>query len=150
MSDRGEDESTPLLASSEVRRWSSGIKLTNVRECFPYSRRIAYVGQAKPDGTRHGYGTLYHKETGATRYKGEMKDGLPHGDGSAYDKQGVLRYVGQCKHSKAHGRGTLYYSGGGPRYMGELKGGLAHGRGVLYDECGATLYEGEFIEGVRA
>ena len=54
-------------------------------------------------------------------YVGEIRYGLPHGQGSLTWRSGD-KYIGKFKDGKPHGQGTLIYSWG-QKYVGEWKDG---------------------------
>ena len=104
-----------------------------------------------------------------TVYKGEYRDGRPHGRGKATYPNGA-RYVGEYRLGKSQGRGTLHYANGnryvgafydgkpngigtayytnGERYEGRWKDGVRHGKGILVAENG-DRHEGEWRHGKR-
>ena len=68
-------------------------------------------------------------------YKGEFKDGVPHGTGTLKFPDGGS-YIGQFKDGIINGQGTFMFKDGG-NYFGEHKNGRPHGHGTL------TLSDGE-------
>jgi hypothetical protein len=90
-------------------------------------------------------------------YSGEMKDGIPHGEGEwsntkgetytgrwvngKYSGQGSWthpsgeKYDGYWKDGVFHGLGT-WYGPNGEKYVGQFKNGLWHGRGEYTDKTG--------------
>ena len=102
-------------------------------------------------------------------YKGEIKNGIPNGqgvftypDGRKYVRQwkegeingqgtyaspSQWKYVGQFKDGKFHGRGIYYYPDG-ERYVGEFNNGIQHGKGSLSYPDGRK-YFGEFKNGIQ-
>ena len=75
-------------------------------------------------------------------YEGEVKDGLPNGQGTSYWANGD-RYEGEFKDGKFNGQGTLYFAYG-HRYEGEFKDGIIHGQGTFYSKNG-NVYRGKWI-----
>ena len=68
-------------------------------------------------------------------YKGEFKDGVPHGTGTLKFPDGNS-YTGEFKDGIINGQGTFMFKDGG-NYFGEHKNGIPHGHGTL------TLSNGE-------
>ena len=77
-------------------------------------------------------------------YKGDMRDGQPHGVGVMVFADGS-RYEGEFKDGKITGRG-VYVFFNGVRYEGELLDSKYNGYGVFSDTSGNS-YEGEFKAG---
>jgi len=67
------------------------------------------------------------------KYFGEIKNGVPNGQGTFYYTDGSV-YVGGVKDGKRNGQGTETYSDGG-KYVGEFKDGKMW-NGVIYDKNG--------------
>lgn len=95
----------------------------------------------------NAYNEEYVKE-----YVGELKDGLPHGQGTYISKNGD-KYVGEHKDGKRHGQGTYTFGDGpnkGDKYVGEYKNGLRHGQGIFTFEDGkvfkGTWKDNEFVD----
>ena len=75
------------------------------------------------------------------RYKGEIKNGKPNGQG-IYTYPDGRKYIGQWKDGKLNGRGTyIWYNGN--KYVGEFKDGKKHGQGT-YTSSNGEKYEGEW------
>ncbi|ELR22656.1 radial spoke head 10 B family protein, putative [Acanthamoeba castellanii str. Neff] len=79
-------------------------------------------------------------------YRGEYKDGRPHGRGYKVWVDGDW-YDGEWRQGRQHGRG-IYCCPSGRRYEGEWKDGLKHGKGVKIWANG-DRYEGEWREGTQ-
>ncbi len=79
-------------------------------------------------------------------YKGQVKNKMPNGFGSLYDKDGILLYKGYFKEGKFHGDGKLY-CGGILGQEGCYKEGKLEGAGRQYDEFGLLTFEGAFQQG---
>ncbi|TDT66968.1 MORN repeat protein, partial [Hypnocyclicus thermotrophus] len=60
--------------------------------------------------------------TGELMYSGEIKYGIPNGEGKIYNKKGQLVYEGEFKNGYPEGRGKIYINGI-LRYEGEIKKG---------------------------
>ncbi len=78
------------------------------------------------------------------RYKGEIENGLPNGQGTVKTIDGK-KYVGEWKDGIEHGQGTQTFSNGG-KYVGEWKDGKYHGQGTYIFSDGGK-YEGEWKGG---
>ena len=120
-----------------------------------------FVGMFK-DNVKEGYGEF----TGATDYKGQWKNDLPHGkgaetwkDGSKYEGdylrglrtgKGVFvwpngsKYEGHFKNNKIEGQGC-YWTSDGKSYRGDWKNNMMHGQGKFKWQDGKT-YEGEYYK----
>lgn len=78
------------------------------------------------------------------RYRGEMRDGAPHGRGNLIGPES-RRYVGDWKDGRYHGRGVLVADEIG-RYLGQFEDGRFHGDGMLARPDG-SIYQGRFARG---
>jgi len=78
------------------------------------------------------------------KYEGEIKNGLPNGQGTVTLNDGE-KYVGEWKDGKNYGQGTFYYTDGSV-YVGELKGGERNGQGTFTWSDGHK-YVGEYKDG---
>ena len=79
-------------------------------------------------------------------YKGEIKDGKPHGKGTwiyTNVEKVEVTYEGDFKNGKYDGQGT-YTLPDGEKYVGEWKDGLKHGLGILTYSNGEKLV-GDFV-----
>ncbi len=77
-------------------------------------------------------------------YKGFVRKGTPHGQGTLYLSDGG-KYLGAWNNGKAHGIGTLFYNNG-DRYQGNWKNGIREGKGKYFWSSGKH-YVGEFKNG---
>lgn len=57
--------------------------------------KLVYVGGYNEKSGYTGKGTLYFKETGKVKYKGEFRDGVYNGKGILYDENGSIVYKGK-------------------------------------------------------
>ena len=76
-----------------------------------------------------------------SKYVGEVKYGIPYGQGT-YSFPNGDKYVGEWKDGKKHGYGTLTYLNG-EKYVGEFKDGEKHGQGT-YSFSDGRKYVGEY------
>ena len=81
-----------------------------------------------------------------SKYVGEVKYGIPYGQGT-YSFPNGDKYVGEWKDGKKHGYGTLTYLNG-EKYVGEFKDGEKHGQGT-YTFPNGDKYVGEYKDGER-
>jgi hypothetical protein len=79
-----------------------------------------------------------------SKYEGEIKIGLPNGQGILTFPDGE-KYVGEYKDGERNGQGTYTWNDGG-KYVGEYKDGLKNGQGT-YTFLNGDKYEGEWKEG---
>lgn len=56
--------------------------------------KLVYVGGYNEKSGYTGKGTLYFKETGKVKYKGEFRDGVYNGKGTLYDENGKIIHKG--------------------------------------------------------
>ena len=68
-----------------------------------------------------------------TRYEGGKLNGMRHGRGKFYYKEGSY-YDGEWKNNKMHGIGVLYYPNDTIAYEGEWKNDQFDGRGIVYND----------------
>jgi hypothetical protein len=61
-------------------------------------------------------------------YKGQLKDGLPHGWGTYTHKKRDYNYTGEWRDNHRDGFGTFHWENG-DRYIGFVKNGALHGYG---------------------
>ena len=66
-------------------------------------------------------------------FVGRWKDGVPTGEGSAFDADGRLSYTGGWKEGKRHGFGTEYGQNGSIRFAGVWEEDKKIS-GVLYED----------------
>ena len=79
-------------------------------------------------------------------YEGEFNNGLKHGEGIEYFKNGII-YSGKFINGKRNGKGIFIWPDG-DRYEGEFKDGLRDGKGTYYySNRNGARYIGEFVKG---
>jgi hypothetical protein len=88
----------------------------------------------------------YDQSSVFAQYRGDMRNGRPHGYGSYLDNT-ALSYDGEWKAGLFHGRGTLKLPSG-DEYVGSFRAGKANGMGRYIDVTG-EMYEGPFAAGHR-
>ena len=92
------------------------------------------------------YSVMSSKTFSNGSYKGELKDGFPHGNGTLTYSNGN-KYVGEFRYNTLNGKGTLTYSNGN-KYVGEFKDNALNGKGTMTYADGGK-YIGEFKDGDR-
>ena len=110
-------------------------------EC-KYSDGGMYVGQWL-DGHPHGRG---HRKRVDEEAVGEFARGQLHGSCDLLVR-GVMRYKGQVENEVPHGDGEADYEDGARKYSGQWRKGLYHGVGLL--EGHGWIYEGEWSRDCR-
>ena len=81
-------------------------------------------------------------------YLGEFKNGLKHGKGKLFYKNGNIEYEGDFLEGKFEGEGKYIYENG-DYYEGKFKNGLSHGNGKECDKNGNIISEGEWANDVK-
>ena len=81
-------------------------------------------------------------------YIGEMLNGIPHGKGIIYYKNGNIKYDGEFVNGKFEGNGKYIYENG-EYYIGQWLNGNRHGKGIYYYKNGNIKYDGEYVNGER-
>ena len=99
-------------------KWCTENTLTSTENTLNYPDGGIYKGEFK-DGVPHGTGTL--KFPDGNSYTGEFKDGIINGQGTFMLKDGG-NYFGEHKDGKPHGHGTLTLSNGEKR-VGKFENG---------------------------
>ncbi|GEM_PF-737593 len=79
-------------------------------------------------------------------FRGQMKDGKPHGTGLYANREGLI-YDGQWRNGRPHGAGRLILPNG-EEYAGSFRNGFAEGRGT-FTETTWERFEGTFSRGLR-
>ena len=111
-----------------------------------YTNGAKYKGELK-DGIPNGQGFLSLPDGG--KYVGEFKEGMANGQGIVTLSDG-RKYSGEFKKGKKHGQGIYTYPNG-DKYTGGYKNGLKNGLGALTYGKGKSdgdKYVGEFKEGI--
>ena len=104
--------------------------------------------------TKANYSKRTKEENGIIRfesgnyYKGEEKDGIRHGKGILYYKNGNIFYEGDWVDDSPEGNGKLIEENGN-YYIGQFKKGLRHGKGKMYNKNGELTYEGDYVNDIE-
>lgn len=122
--------------------------LKPIVDTITYSSGFKYVGEVK-NGLPNGNGKQYDPN-GYVSHEGYFLNGKLNGFGKEYNENGQLAYEGEWKDGKANGYGKAYtYSDGTLSWMGEgiFGNNLLTGYGTLFDRNGNILSIGQFIDG---
>jgi len=108
-----------------------------------------YVGEVKDDKA-NGHGT--RRWANGSKYEGEWKDNLFHGQGIhiSYDnpERFLSKYEGEWKNGQRHGQGTVTMKNVNKyKYIGEWKDNAPHGQGTWMYADGKII-QGIFKDGV--
>ncbi|WP_353893914.1 hypothetical protein PRVXH_000685 [Proteinivorax hydrogeniformans] len=98
------------------------------------------------DGRLNGPGKLYRNSDAL--YKGEFKNGLPHGAGNSFYTNGQLKYEGYWQKGLKHGQGKLFNQDGELLYVGEMESNTFHGDGKYY-QSDQLIYKGHWKKHAR-
>lgn len=82
-------------------------------------------------------------------YEGEVKDGVPDGQGTFYYVDGKPNKGGSFVGGKLQGKGWMYFEDGS-NYKGEFKDDLPDGLGRSFSPDGKMTYEGSYLKGERS
>lgn len=111
---------------------------SNCYDTYTWPSGSKYVGEWK-DGMPHGQGTF--TLTNGDKYVGEYKDGNRHGQGTYVFFTEGGGYVGEYKDNQRSGQGT-YTLPNGDKYVGENLDGNRHGQGIYTFIDGSPPQEG--------
>ena len=81
-------------------------------------------------------------------YIGQWLNGLRHGKGKEYYKNGNIKYEGDFCNGKFEGNGKYIWNDG-EYYVGQFLNNLRHGKGKEYYKDGIIKYEGDYINDKR-
>lgn len=90
--------------------------------------------------------TINYKD--GIKYIGEIKNGLPNGNGKLYYSNGNLSFEGYFIDGLLNGTGKQFYQNGTLSYDGEWKDGKSNGNGKAYDPNGNLISDGVFKDNV--
>jgi len=130
------------LVEKSIENKKKGIKGLS-KKTLTFKNGDKYEGEIK-NGLPHGQGTFTWSN--GKRYEGEWKDGKPHGQGlGTINFPDGSKYIGRLKDGNPNGQGRITYSNGS-KYRGEWNDGLKHGQGTFTLSEGNGYIEGEFKE----
>ena len=159
----GAPVSRSLMTRQIARQTGEPLRLLVSRDGFKREFRIAPVASAMTGpcavadasaveyrgecakGLAHGQGRFF---TADYVYLGELRDGLPNGQGQRIDKAGRY-FEGAFRDGEYWGRGLLLLHPDGRKFEGEWKNGLLEGPAVFTAADGRT-YQGTWVRGVNA
>ena len=81
---------------------------------------LFYRGEFK-EGKPHGKGTIYH-EAGGQKYSGDFKNGSMEGQISIYRQKGSMKFSGKHDYNGKNGKGFIYYKNGKFSYNSNFQG----------------------------
>jgi hypothetical protein len=105
-----------------------------------FGRRNGEIGYYKEKWE----GLVSKENKDITKYSGEIKNGLPNGQGTLTFPDGE-KYVGEWKDWEKNGQGTFTFHNG-DKYVGEWKNEERNGKGIKTTTDGGK-YEGEWKDG---
>jgi hypothetical protein len=145
------DSATQRLVRKTVRVWDAQPELDLAFTWQPQEGGDSPAPDA--DGVVNGSGLLtwrirgtapYDRSGVYSEYRGEMRDGRPHGHGSLTVQTG-LSYEGEWQDGVMQGHGAIKYPNG-DEYRGDFAAGLPHGQG-RYAGADGSILEGLFDKG---
>ena len=80
--------------------------------------------------------TVGFSREGEITYKGDLKNGQPHGLWTTYFSDGKPRWEGYKREGVNHGPFTMWYENGRKRIEGSYENGLKHGRSIAWHQNG--------------
>ena len=86
------------------------------------------------------------EEAGRVHYEGERENGVPHGYGVLFGKDGEKVYEGSFVHGTFTGAGSLYEHGR-LKCRGTFQNGMLTGEGIVFSPRGNVVMKGEFLGG---
>jgi hypothetical protein len=98
-------------------------------------------------GLKSAFGTVtFERDSAFVKYIGEMKDGMPHGDGiGVFNGRGI--YDGKWHDGVRHGHGKYTWANGDV-YEGDFNDGKRNGNGIYFFTSGER-YHGEWKDDLR-
>ncbi len=81
------------------------------------------------------------------KYKGQIMNGVPHGEGEIRNINGKLFYQGEFKNGVPEGQGKMFDENEKLAYEGQIYNRIPNGYGKGYDEKGKVWYEGQWKDG---
>jgi len=101
----------------------------------------ADIGQMNAQRQTHGFGIRVYRNEQSLRYRGNFRNGLPHGLGYV-DFIGGTRFEGMFENYQKHGQGTFFYANN-DRFEGMYENDQRHGQGTSFYANG-DRFEGMF------
>ena len=136
---QGELYSSGQFADEEEGGYVGDINESDYSPDDEYEEDGDYEGEIK-NGIPHGQGTYMWSD--GSIYEGEFKEGEKHGQGTQTYPNRSIKYEGEFKNDGYHGKGTFTFPDG-QKYVGEWKNGKYHGQGTYTSQNG-TKGKGEF------
>lgn len=96
---------------------------------------------------RNGYGVLFYENSTNIKYRGNLIDNKPHGNGILFynNEKNTIQYEGHFEDGKYENYGTAYYEDNTISFRGHFKEGKwSAGYGELYAENNFPIYKGNF------
>lgn len=94
-----------------------------------------------PEGAKLVSGEVFY-ESGELKYRGEQWQGIPHGQGTGYWKNGNVWCEGTFRNNTPQGECKVYFPDGSLKYEGNLEEGLPKGPGKEYFDNGQLRFDG--------
>lgn len=142
----GETQTVSITASSSAQGQSQDASIA--AGDFQYASGYKYKGQLQ-NNKPNGQGKLLDS-SGKLVYEGGFKDGLFDGQGKVY-KDGMVVLEGQFTNDKLNGYGKSYYLETGVlAYEGSYTNGQKSGSGKAYDPSGKLQYDGQWLENQKS
>ena len=91
--------------------------------------------------------TVGFSREGEITYKGDLKNGQPHGLWTTFFPDGKPRWQGYKKNGVNHGSFTMWYENGKKRIEGSYENGLKKGRSISWHPNGAKWQQKSYESG---
>ena len=102
--------------------------------------------QEKSDSPQES-STVGFSNEGKLSYKGDFKNGQPHGLWTTYFPDGKPRWQGYKKEGVNHGSYTMWYESGKKRIEGMYENGLKHGQSTAWHPSGVKWQQKSYDHG---
>jgi hypothetical protein len=120
----------------------NGYKTGHIQSSLRYSGHVYMKSNGHFFAQGNGMLTLASGES----YKGQFKDGVPHGHGEAFYLN-QSHYIGEWKHGCKHGRGLLSWKGG-HQFKGTWNNDVRDGYGYHTNSDGEGQLE-HWVKGIQ-